>query len=116
LGVLGWRLEIRERETLKFSQKFWLGEKGLALTFWVVFVVGGFIVRGGAAYLFFQYRSAYVPLILLSTAYFIYSFVCVWRSANHYEGSKGWAVASKVVVALAALPTLAILANVFIDR
>ena len=105
---------------MEFIKDLWRGDVGFPFTFWVVAVVGNVLFKGidnslvAAGF----YDTVTVGMLIFTwtffavlNSYFIFSLVCVWRSANKYEGSAIFAVLAKVgmvIVALFLILTIAI--------
>ena len=98
-----------------FIKNLWHGDRGLAFTYWVIYVIGNVILTilvrlmdasglldqpsGGLSF-------AFCSVLIISLVYFFYSVFCVWASANKYEGRKLWAILAKVTVGIGTLQTI----------
>jgi len=88
--------------------RVWRGEEGLARTFWG----WGFAVNvalKGVSMLLFSHRAAAAMLAFLvfMLAYQVFISVAIWRSADRYDGYRGWAFLARLVVVLGVLQTVA---------
>ena len=98
-----------------FIKNLWHGGRGLAFTYWVIYVIGNVILTilvrlmdagglldqpsGGLSFAFWS-------VLIISLIYFFYSVFCVWASANKYEGRKLWAILSKVAIGIGTIQTI----------
>ena len=93
-----------ETQQRGFFGKLVDGDYGLAKTFWLFGVLGGFIIR---ILLFISHiRSIELLvqperlsiLILSLTTYYFPVFMGTWRAASKYQGKKIWAILAKIAV------------------
>ncbi len=100
---------------MDFIKKVWNGDESLVFTYWVIAVVGNaaFVMADisldGLGYYdaMTQGKILFVTaFIAFSILYFIFSFVCVWRSATKYDSTKYWGVAAKIAMIFGAFRTL----------
>ena len=100
---------------MSFIKNLWYGNRGLAFTYWVFYVIGNVILTiivrlmdagglldqpsGGLSFAFWS-------VLIISLVYFFYSVFCVWASANKYEGRKLWAILAKVAIVIGTLQTI----------
>lgn len=61
-------------------------------------------------YIFFA--LGLLVLLFVSLVYMVFISVAIWRSANRYEGNKGWAFLAKAVVVLSYVKLLADFADI----
>ena len=81
-----------------FFGKLSNGDFGLAKTYWLYWVLVGFVWNFA-----FQLIESPVLIIVVALAAMAYQVVVIigtWRAAEKYEGSKFWAVLAKIVVVL----------------
>lgn len=93
-----------------FFSKLSNGDFGLAKTYWLYWVLVGFVWNFA-----FQLIESPVFLIVVGLAAMTYQVVVImgtWRAAEKYEGSKFWAVLAKIVVVLGVIFLLAALAEI----
>ena len=95
---------------MEYIKHLWNGNRSLPFTYWVIFIIGNSVLSG--VDLLFDIWGLYDSLTLIwvviaiSSAYYVFSIVSVWRSSNKYEGAKAWAVLAKVGVILGILRTI----------
>ena len=96
-------------------RKLWRGDVKLVFTYWIVAACGNYSFRlvdiffdkfgyyeaiaegewtGGEIFLWIFLASA------IPSLYFLFSAVCVWRSANKYKGRAVWAVLAKAAMVI----------------
>jgi hypothetical protein len=107
---------------MTFIKRIWEGNASLPFTYWVVAVIGNAIfsladsiLYASGYYNFITQEKLIViwSLLFVSTAYFIFTLVSVWRSAANYKGAPAWAILAKIAMVLGALKTLSQLAQSF---
>lgn len=95
---------------MEYVKHLWKGNRSLPFTYWVIFVIGNTILNfllqrlylsglydsGGSGGILL--KSAIELVLVFATIYLLYSTVCVWRSANKYEGNVIWAILAKVAM------------------
>lgn len=90
---------------MDFIGRVWRGEASLTFTYWIVGVVGNGVFQmtelslaasGYDAQMTAEKASVIQGLIIASTAYFLWSAVCIWRSASNHTGSRAWAAFVKL--------------------
>ncbi len=105
-----------------FVREIWRGNASLPFTYWVVAVIGNTLlsivdkVLDGSGYynqitddkLVFIYA-----FIAISTVYYFFTLVSVWRSASKYEGKPVWAILAKTAMVIGTLRTIVSLAPLF---
>ena len=100
--------------------RIWRGEEGLARTFWGYGFAVNAVLKGVSLLLLAMSGSgrtsgfavAMLAFLLFMIAYQVFISVGIWRSANRYEGYKGWAFLAKAVVVLGVIQTVASLFGV----
>jgi hypothetical protein len=98
----------RKANPISTFRKLWDGQYPLAVVFWGVYVLGGFVLwtLASAPVLLLSYRldvNILGFLIVLRALYFITAAVVVWRSASAYYVSsywieRVWAIGARVLV------------------
>ncbi len=87
-------------------KKLWHGEHGLAMTFWLWWLIGNGVVATALS-------LVPVPGIgLLTFFYYVASCVGVWRAGTHYDGPQMWTVLSRVM--LFAVPVLMVIVTMLV--
>jgi hypothetical protein len=100
---------------MDYVKHLWNGNASLVFTYWVVAVIGnalfgisdrildasGFYNVMTEEKLFFIYA-----FIAASTLYFLFTLVCVWRSATNYKGQGVWAILAKTAMVFGTLRML----------
>lgn len=85
---------------------FWRGEVPLQDAFWIWAIAVGLLVNIATSALFYGFLLADWLWIAFATGYGIsipynlVATVCVWRSADRFEGDKSWAEAAKLITAV----------------
>lgn len=96
----------KENAPKDFLTNLWEGNIGLAKTYWVYGVLGGFVWAVGILAINPEQKSDLQQTIyLLMGAYYFVVYVGIWRAADKFTGSKIWAILAKFVVVIVALPT-----------
>ena len=87
----------------------WRGEIGLAITYWVFWVLGSCVIYMIAGALTAAITSGVVLVLgrLTAVSYAVFVSVAIWRSAGLYQGPRLWAVLARVAVVLGAVQLLA---------
>jgi hypothetical protein len=107
---------------LDFVKELWRGNASLPFSYWVVAVIGNALfaiadrILDGAGYYNYITEEKLIfiwAFIIISTAYFLFTVVCVWRSATKYEGKPVWAILAKIAMVLGTLKTLGVLVQSF---
>jgi hypothetical protein len=107
---------------MEFVKELWRGNASLPFSYWVVAVIGNALftitdrILDGAGYYDFITEGMLIFIwgfIIVSTGYFLFTVVCVWRSATKYEGKTVWAILAKIAMVLGTLKTLGALAHSF---
>lgn len=78
-----------------YLKKLINGDISLSITYWLWFVCVLLFIR----YLFVDYMHSPI-YFTLSFIYAVFIFVCVYRSANKYTGSKFWSFIAKTMVTI----------------
>jgi hypothetical protein len=104
---------LLEAKRMEFIKDLWRGDVKLVFTYWVVGIIGNALFNLVVeTYLdvvgFFDVITEEKTILIwvftaISTLYFLFSIVCVWRSANKYKGLSRYAVLAKAVVVIAFL-------------
>ena len=90
-------------------KSLWRGDISLARTFWFFGLCVHALLSAGESYLIRLHNQAPLPsagfmslrvLQIFSIIYDLFIFICIWRSANKYEGSQSYAIAAKAMVIL----------------
>jgi len=84
--------------------RLWRGDVGLAISYWVFGVLGGFL--WGIAFEMLDVQNGSVGTFLLLAGmcgYYAVVYVGIWRAAEKYTGKKIWAVLAKCAVVLGGL-------------
>src|ERR1017187_9557261 len=93
------RLPIKEYLIINL----WEGNLGLAMTYWVYGVLGGFV--WGVGILALKPEGDLIKLVgLLFIIYYFVIYVGTWKAANKYVGSKVWAILAKFIIIIGVLP------------
>ena len=82
-----------------FFLRLWRGHAGLATSYWVFGVLGGFF--WGIAFNMFDSPNARIGTYFLLAGmcgYYTVVYVGIWRAAERYAGKKIWAVLAKCAV------------------
>lgn len=103
--------EVKEKQIKITRQKdllenLWEGNLGLAVTYWVYGVLGGFVWGVGIYALEPDPKSDLQIVLFFLTGYYFVVYVGIWRAANKYHGNKAWAILAKFVVIIVVLPTV----------
>jgi len=107
---------------MDFIKELWRGNASLPFTYWVVAVIGnslfGITDRALDGVGFYNAITAEKltflwGFIIVSTVYFLFSAVCVWRSATNYDGKPVWAILAKVVIVLGTIKSIGMFARSF---
>ena len=99
---------------MNIIKKFWNGDVSLIISYWVFGVIlswpVGFLIGFIVAFLSMLIKlpeNMIDPLInICLIGWLSYISVGIWRSANKYTGSKGWAIAAKVLLVIGVLSSL----------
>ena len=91
--------------------RIWRGEEGLARTFWGWGFAVNVALKGVSMLLLSLGRdkaaSAMLAFLVFMLAYQVFISVAIWRSADRYDGYRGWVFLAKLVVVLGVLQTVA---------
>ena len=90
----------------EYVADLFVGNVGLAVTYWVYGVLGGIVWAVGIVALNPDPNGDLVRLVWICLAVY-YVFVCIgiWRAADKYSGNKAWAILAKFAIVVVALPT-----------
>ncbi|BDQ33677.1 hypothetical protein [Pseudodesulfovibrio portus] len=94
-------------------KRLWRGEVDLARTFWVFGFTVGVLFRGAGLLLaVLAEKNIGFAAVLLSFGVFLIVYqvfisVAVWRSADRYQGYRGWAFLAKAMVVLGVVQLIA---------
>jgi hypothetical protein len=103
---------------MQFLKGLWRGDVNLAFTFWIIYVIGNHLFEWFAIFLntrgFFDRAIGGSQSIIwafssLTVLYYVISAICVWRSANKYEGRAIWAGLAKAATIIGILGVFAYL-------
>lgn len=89
--------------------RVWMGEAGLARTYWLFGVIGSFVwglLIGGIK----PGSILAIVAVVLFFAYIVMVNVGTWRAASQYEGPRAWAILAKMAVA--AIPALVVVGTI----
>lgn len=98
-----------------FVKELWRGDVSLAFTYWVVLVIGNFLfvlndmyweASGFYNVMTFEKVVSFWTFIAVGIIYFLFTAVCVWRSANKYKGRILWPILAKAVVVFGVMRTI----------
>ena len=107
---------------MEFVKELWRGNASLPFSYWVIAVIGNAlfaimdVVLEGAGYynVITEDKHNFIFVFLIvSIGYFLFTVVCVWRSATNYEGKPVWAILAKIAMVLGALRMLGQLVQSF---
>jgi hypothetical protein len=86
-------------------ENLWEGNFGLAMTYWVYGVLGGFVWGVGILALKPDPEGDLIKLIwLIFTLYYFVIYVGTWKAANKYVGRKVWSILAKFAIIIVVLP------------
>ena len=101
--ILNMAKKKKKNQFASFIISFWKGEKSLLQSFWVYFLVGGYVLSLPS--IFTQDNDFYLLLnIALYWTYLIWATVGTWRSASNYakikKDKKIWSIFAKIFIIL----------------
>lgn len=84
----------------KWLLSYWRGEKPLWKSFWLIWLIGGFINYNVSCFIASQFTlagpiGAYILGLILILPYTVFAFVSVWRSAKNTVLGEGFALGVK---------------------
>jgi hypothetical protein len=82
------------RSVIDYTKRLWRGDESLYLTYWGFGCIGGIAINKLFDYLVMQRVDAgwLILLAILFIAYWIFTSVAIWRSADNYKASTGSSV------------------------
>jgi hypothetical protein len=84
-------------------RRAWLGYVSLPVTYWALWMGGGLLIVIARAVVTTRAGAVWaLPLELSGVAYYVFTSIAVWRSANRYRGRRIWAQLAQVAVAASA--------------
>lgn len=89
--------------------RVWMGEAGLARTYWLFGVIGSFVwglLLGGVK----PGSILAIVGVVLFLVYIVMVNVGTWRAASRYDGPRAWAILAKMAVA--AIPALIVVGTI----
>lgn len=88
-------------------RRAWLGYVSLPVTYWALWMGGGLLIVIARAVVTTRAGAVWaLPLELFGVAYYVFTSIAVWRSANRYRGRRIWAQLAQVAVAASAARTI----------
>ena len=88
-------------------RRAWLGYVSLPITYWALGMGGGLLVVIARAVVTTHAGAVWaLPWELFGLAYYVFTSIAVWRSANRYRGRRIWAQLAQVAVAASAARTI----------
>lgn len=95
--------------------RLWNGDISLVVTFWVFYVLVGFLI-GFIAVLIEASLNLKGVYYIITFPWFIFSIVALWRSSKKYRGSVSWRNAAQIVVFVGVLAFILMVVDDFFIR
>lgn len=99
--------EIKEEPITEKNliENLWDGNLGLAMSYWVYGVLGGFVWGVGILAIKPEPDSDLIKFLgFLFAIYYFVVYVGTWKAANKYVGNKAWAILAKFAIIVVVLP------------